>query len=243
MKVHPEFVFCYCAVLTLATVIERLLALSTGGTKLLHDCCVSLMESCIHLKEVQEDGDDGDGAEDLDDDDEEEEDTDEDDEVTEQNHDLYLLYSCPTKLIEYHKQHIIRIRMMMMMYAKRQKRNFFKDMQRLPLVNQLKLLRTVTLMMKPKTLNWVNPNYFLHLNLASIVLFYTYVTLLSSLGANAGSLDEMDVQQVVLSMMKIRPDLIRAQTFPDGLMERMAETFPEYEQLFHVHRQALAILQ
>ncbi|EEC68635.1 hypothetical protein OsI_37027 [Oryza sativa Indica Group] len=37
---------------------------------------------------------------------------------------------------------------------------------------------------------------------------------------------------------KIRPDLIRAQTFPDGLMERMAETFPEYEQLFHVHRQA-----
>ncbi len=71
--------------LTLATVIEHLLALSMGGTKLLHDCCVSLMESCIHLKEVQEDGDDGDGAEDLDDDDddEEEEDTDEDDEVTE----------------------------------------------------------------------------------------------------------------------------------------------------------------
>lgn len=48
----------------------------------------------------------------------------------------------------------------------------------------------------------------------------------------------MDVQQVVLSMIKIRPDLLGAQTFPNALMERMAETFPEYEQLFHVHRQA-----
>jgi hypothetical protein len=78
-------------VLTLATVIERLLALSMGGTKVLHDCCVSLMESCIHLKEVQEDGDDGDGAEDLDDD-EEEEDTDEDDEVTESRIMIFIFH-------------------------------------------------------------------------------------------------------------------------------------------------------
>lgn len=79
---HLVTVCYHYAVLTLAAVIERLLALSMGGTKLLQDCYVSLMESCIHLKEVQEDGDDddGDGAEDLDDD-EEEEGTDEDDEV------------------------------------------------------------------------------------------------------------------------------------------------------------------
>lgn len=78
---HLVTVCYHYAVLTLETVIERLLALSMGGTKLLQDCYVSLMESCIHLKEVQEDGDndDGDGA-DLDDD-EEEEGTDEDDEV------------------------------------------------------------------------------------------------------------------------------------------------------------------
>uniref|UniRef100_A0A453HTM2 Uncharacterized protein n=1 Tax=Aegilops tauschii subsp. strangulata TaxID=200361 RepID=A0A453HTM2_AEGTS len=44
------------AILTLATVIERLLALSMGGTKVLQDCYISLMESCIHLKDVQEDG-------------------------------------------------------------------------------------------------------------------------------------------------------------------------------------------
>jgi hypothetical protein len=61
-------------------VIERLLALSMGGTKVLKDCYISLMESCIHLKDVQEDGDDDDEVED-DDDDEEEEDTDDDDEV------------------------------------------------------------------------------------------------------------------------------------------------------------------
>jgi hypothetical protein len=78
-------VCCHHAVLTLATVMERLLALSMGGTKLLQDCYVSLMESCIHLKEVEEDGDndDNDGAENLDDDDEEDEDTEDDDEVME----------------------------------------------------------------------------------------------------------------------------------------------------------------
>jgi hypothetical protein len=70
------------AVLTLSTVINHLVSLSMGGTKVVQDCYVSLMESCIQLKEVEEDGDndDDDGAEDLDDDDEEE-DTEDDDEV------------------------------------------------------------------------------------------------------------------------------------------------------------------
>ena len=61
--------------------IERLLALSMGGTKVLKDCYISLMESCIHLKDVQEDGDDDDDGAEDDDDDDEEEDTDDDDEV------------------------------------------------------------------------------------------------------------------------------------------------------------------
>ena len=77
---------CYLhAVLTLSTVIEHLLVLSMVGTKVFQDCYVSLMESCIQLKEVEEDGDNDDddvGAEDLDDD-EEEEDTEDDDEVSE----------------------------------------------------------------------------------------------------------------------------------------------------------------
>ena len=71
--------------LTLSTVIEHLLVLSMVGTKVFQDCYVSLMESCIQLKEVEEDGDNDDddvGAEDLDDD-EEEEDTEDDDEVSE----------------------------------------------------------------------------------------------------------------------------------------------------------------
>jgi len=52
------------------------------------------MESCIQLKEVQEDGDndDDDGAEDLDDDDEDE-DTEDDDEVTEMKT-LLCTFSC-----------------------------------------------------------------------------------------------------------------------------------------------------
>jgi hypothetical protein len=70
-------------------VIERLLALSMGGTKVLKDCYVSLMESCILLKDVQEDGDDDDGEEEEDDD--EEEDTDDDDEVM--VHSIMLLCS------------------------------------------------------------------------------------------------------------------------------------------------------
>lgn len=169
------------AVLTLATVIERLLALSTGGTKLLHDCCVSLMESCIHLKEVQEDGDDGDGAEDLDDDDddEEEEDTDEDDEDSDDDDDV-----------------------------------------------------------REETEEEFLQRYAAAAGGESIEIVEDGDIDDETQDIELGSLDEMDVQQVVLSMMKIRPDLIRAQTFPDGLMERMAETFPEYEQLFHVHRQA-----
>jgi hypothetical protein len=69
-------------------VIERLLALSMGGTKVLKDCYVSLMESCILLKDVQEDGDDDDGEEE---DDDEEEDTDDDDEVM--VHSIMLLCS------------------------------------------------------------------------------------------------------------------------------------------------------
>jgi Ran GTPase-activating protein (RanGAP) involved in mRNA processing and transport len=80
---HPVAFCCHHAVLTLATVIERRLALSMGGNRVLQDCYVSLLESCIHLKEVEEDGDnDSDGAEDLDDD-EEDEDTEDDDEVIE----------------------------------------------------------------------------------------------------------------------------------------------------------------
>uniref|UniRef100_A0A0E0F8T5 Importin N-terminal domain-containing protein n=1 Tax=Oryza meridionalis TaxID=40149 RepID=A0A0E0F8T5_9ORYZ len=166
------------AVLTLATVIERLLALSMGGTKLLHDCCVSLMESCIHLKEVQEDGDDGDGAEDLDDDDEEEEDTDEDDEDSDDDD-----------------------------VREETEEEFLQRYAAAAAGESIEIVEDGDIDDETQDIE-------------------------------LGSLDEMDVQQVVLSMMKIRPDLIRAQTFPDGLMERMAETFPEYEQLFHVHRQA-----
>jgi len=82
------------AVLTLSTVINHLMSLSMGGTKVLQGCYVSLMESCIQLKEVQEDGDNGDddGAEDLDDDDEDE-DTEDDDEVTEMKT-LLCTFSC-----------------------------------------------------------------------------------------------------------------------------------------------------
>ncbi|RLM69385.1 uncharacterized protein C2845_PM17G14880 [Panicum miliaceum] len=52
-----------------------------------------------------------------------------------------------------------------------------------------------------------------------------------------GSLDEVDIQQVVLSLMQKQPAL-QAQTLPDGLVERIAETFPEYEHLCQVRRQA-----
>ena len=81
------------AVLTLSTVIGRLLAISMGSAKVLQDCYVSLMESCIHLKEVQEDGDndDDDEAEDLDDEGEEE-DTGDEDEVKDAENMLFLSF-------------------------------------------------------------------------------------------------------------------------------------------------------
>ncbi|KAF0896635.1 hypothetical protein E2562_026750 [Oryza meyeriana var. granulata] len=166
------------AVLTLATVIERLLVLSMRGTKVLNDCCVSLMESCIHLKEVQEDGDDDDdGAEDVDDD-EEEEDTDEDDEDSEDDDDV----------------------------REETEEEFLERYAAAAAGESIEIVEEGDVDDETQDIE-------------------------------LGSLDEMDVQQVVLSMMQIHPDL-RAQTFPNGLMERMAETFPEYEQLFHAYRQA-----
>lgn len=130
------------AVLTLATVIERLLALSMGGTKVLQDCYISLMESCIHLKDVEEDGDDddADGAEDLDDDDEEE-DTDDDDEVMDHRTGFSIFSLSSTHCLKDH-EHAIRIRRMMMC-EKRQKRNSLQDM-RLLLVSQSRLSRKET---------------------------------------------------------------------------------------------------
>ncbi|RLM58078.1 uncharacterized protein C2845_PM18G13230 [Panicum miliaceum] len=115
------------AVLTLSMVIERHLVLSMGGTKVLQDCYVSLMESCIQLKEDSED-----------------------DDVREETEEEFL------------------------------------------------------------------ERYAL---------------------AAAGSLDEVDIQQVVLSLMQKQPAL-QAQTLPDGLIERIAETFPEYEHLCQARRQA-----
>jgi hypothetical protein len=47
----------------------------------------------------------------------------------------------------------------------------------------------------------------------------------------------VDIQEVVISLMQKRPAL-QAQTFPDSLVERITETFPEYEQFLQVHRQA-----
>jgi hypothetical protein len=86
------------------------------------------MESCIQLKEVQEDGDndDDDGAEDLDDDDEDE-DTEDDDEVIEWRH-CFLSFLVMLKHTAYKiKNTAIRIRTMMMC-EKKQKRNSLKDM-------------------------------------------------------------------------------------------------------------------
>lgn len=164
------------AVLTLATVIERLLALSMGGTKVLQDCYISLMESCIHLKDVEEDGDDddADGAEDLDDDDEEE-DTDDDDEdsedddVREETEEEFLArYAAAAgESIEAVEEGDID-----------------EETQDIEL----------------------------------------------------GSLDEMDIQQVVLSLIQKHTALLQAQVLPDDLIERIAETFPEYEQLLHAHQ-------
>ncbi|CAD6252436.1 unnamed protein product [Miscanthus lutarioriparius] len=166
------------AVLTLSTVINHLMSLSMGGTKVLQDCYVSLMESCIQLKEVQEDGDndDDDGAEDLDDDDEDEdtEDDDEDsddDDVREETEEEFL------------------------------------------------------------------ERYALAAAGESIEAIEEGDIDEETQDIELGSLDDVDIQEVVISLMQKRPAL-QAQTFPDSLVERITETFPEYEQFFQVHRQA-----
>uniref|UniRef100_A0ACD6AN67 Uncharacterized protein n=1 Tax=Avena sativa TaxID=4498 RepID=A0ACD6AN67_AVESA len=163
------------AVLTLATVIERLLALSMGGTKVLKDCYISLMESCIHLKDIQEDGDDDDEAEDDDDDDdEEEEDTDDDDEdsededVREETEEEFLARyaAAASESIEVVEEGDID-----------------------------------------------DENQDIEL----------------------GYLDEVEINQVVLSLMQKHITLLQAQSLPDDLIERIAETFPESEQMFRAH--------
>ncbi|KAK3120729.1 hypothetical protein QOZ80_9AG0692950 [Eleusine coracana subsp. coracana] len=163
------------AVLTLATVVERLLALSMGGTKVLQDCYVSLLESCIHLKEIEDDGDndDDDEAEDLDDDDDEEdedtEDEDEDsddDDVREETEEEFLeryALAAAGEAIEVVEEGDID-----------------EETQDIEL----------------------------------------------------GSLDEVDIQQAVLSLMQNQPAL-QAQTLSDSLIERITGAFPEYEHLFH----------
>jgi hypothetical protein len=112
------------------------------------------MDSCIQLKELQEDGDnddDDDGAEDLDDD-EEEEDTEDDDEVSECRIMLSIFSKCTTK---YERNNAIRIRRMMMC-EKRRKRNSLKDMHWRLQVSRSRLSRKEIWMRKHKTLNWVN---------------------------------------------------------------------------------------
>ncbi|KAJ6798788.1 importin beta-like SAD2-like protein isoform X1 [Iris pallida] len=73
------------AVITLAKVVEHLLSFpSDRGNEILHDCFRSLMEACIHLKEVQEDGEGSDEQiDDNDDDEEEDSDGNDDDEDSE----------------------------------------------------------------------------------------------------------------------------------------------------------------
>lgn len=163
------------AVLTLATVIERLLALSMGGTKVLKDCYISLMESCIHLKDIQEDGDDDDEAEDDDDDDdEEEEDTDDDDEdsededVREETEEEFLARyaAAASESIEVVEEGDID-----------------------------------------------DENQDIEL----------------------GYLDEVEIKQVVLSLLQKHITFLQAQSLPDDLIERIAETFPESEQMFRAH--------
>ncbi|KAH7678557.1 Armadillo-like helical-containing protein [Dioscorea alata] len=75
------------AVISLAKVVERLLEMSPdGGNATLHECFRSLMEACIHLKEVQDEASDGvenaeeeEEASDEDTDDEEDDDIDDED--------------------------------------------------------------------------------------------------------------------------------------------------------------------
>ncbi|VAH92253.1 unnamed protein product [Triticum turgidum subsp. durum] len=164
------------AILTLATVIERLLALSMGGTKVLQDCYTSLMESCIHLKDVQEDGDDGDGggAEDLDDDDDEE-DTDDDDEDSEDDD------------------------------VREETEEEFLARYAAAAGESIEVVEEGDIDEETQDIE-------------------------------LGSLDEMDIQQVVLSLIQKHTALLQAQVLPDDLIERIAETFPEYEQLLHAHQ-------
>ncbi|KAF8644970.1 hypothetical protein HU200_066275 [Digitaria exilis] len=167
------------AVLTLSTVIERLLVLNMGATKVLQDCYVSLIESCIQLKEIQEDGDnddDDDGAEDLDDD-EEEEDSEDDDEDSEDDD-----------------------------VREETEEEFLERYALVAAGDTIKVVEEGDLDEETQDIE-------------------------------LGSLDEVDVQQVVLSLVQNQPAL-QAQTLPDNLVEKISETFPEYEILCQVHRQA-----
>lgn len=164
------------AVLTLATVIERVLALSMSGTKELKDCYISLMESCIHLKDVQEDGDDDDEAED-DDDDDEEEDTDDDDEDSEDD----------DVREETEEEFLAR-------YAAAAAGESIEVVEEGDIDDETQDIEL-------------------------------------------GYLDEVDIKQVVLSLMQKHITLLQAQSLPDDLIERIAETFPESEQMFRAHRQ------
>ncbi|TVU23430.1 hypothetical protein EJB05_25796 [Eragrostis curvula] len=166
------------AVLTLAKVVERLLAHSMGGTKVLQDCYTSLMESCIHLKEVEEDGDneDDDGDEDTffeceDEDTEDDDEDSDDDDVREETEEEFL------------------------------------------------------------------ERYALAAAGESIEVVEEGDIDEETQDIELGSLDEVDIQQVVLSLMQNQPAL-QAQTLPDSLVERITETFPEYGHLFKVHRLA-----
>ena len=77
----------FLAVISLAKVVERLLEMTPDGDNAtLHECFRSLMEACIHLKEVQDEAsDDVENAEEeeeaSDEDTDDEEDDDIDDEV------------------------------------------------------------------------------------------------------------------------------------------------------------------
>lgn len=51
-----------------------------------------------------------------------------------------------------------------------------------------------------------------------------------------GSLDEVDTKQLVISLMQKHFVLLQAHSLPENLIERIAETFPEYEQMFHSQR-------
>ena len=75
-------------------------------------------------------------------------------------------------------------------------------------------------------------NIFVSRYLPQKVVSWTFAS-----GANAGYLDEVDIKQVVLSLMQKHITLLQAQSLPDDLIERMAETFPESEQMFHARRQ------